>query len=161
MSRQMNRRMNRGMGWKRRPRARAEKMRKPRVLISHPTGNQNVRNALASLAKREMLAEFWTTIAWDPLSRWNLLLPAGTRMLLERRAYAEVPRELIKCVPWREMVRLGAKPRFLNHLLTSGERPFSIIGVYRHFDDNVAERVKSLHPDAVYAYEGGALKTFH
>src|SRR5580698_2710661 len=109
----MRRSMNRRIGQKRRPRARAEKMRKPRVLISHPTGNQNVRNALASLAIREMLAEFWTTIAW------NLLLPAGTRMLLERRAYAEVPRELIKCVPWREMVRLGAKPRFLNHLLTS------------------------------------------
>jgi starch synthase len=152
--------MNPWIGWKRRPRAQAKKMRKPRVLISHPTGNQNVRNALASLAEREMLAEFWTTIAWDPQSRWNRLLPAGMRMLLERRAYAEVPRELIKCVPWMEMVRLGVKPRFLNRLLTSGERPFSIIGVYRQFDGKVAGRVKSLHPDAVYAYEGGALKTF-
>jgi starch synthase len=148
------------MGWERRPRARPEKMRKPRVLISHPTGNQNVRNALASLAEREMLAEFWTTIAWDPQSRWNRLLPAGMRMLLERRAYAEVPRELIKCVPWREMVRLGAKPRFLNRLLTSGERPCSIIGVYRHFDGKVGGRVPSLGPDVVFAYEGGARETF-
>ncbi len=135
-------------------------MPKPRVLISHPTGNQNVRNALASFAEQEMLAEFWTTIAWDPQSCWNWLLPSGMRTLLERRAYAEVPRERIKCLPWREMVRLGAKPRFLNYLLTSGERPFSIIGVYRHFDSKVAGRVPGLRPDVVYAYEGGALETF-
>ncbi len=148
------------MGWKRRPRAQAEEMPKPRVLISHPTGNQNVRNALASLSERGMLAEFWTTIAWDAQSRWNRLLPAGTRTQLERRAYAETPRERIKCVPWREMVRLGAKPTFLNGLLTSGERPFSIIGVYRHLDGKVARRVPSLRPDVVYAYEGGARETF-
>jgi len=135
-------------------------MPKPRVLISHPTGNQNVRNALASLAERGMLAEFWTTIAWNAQSYWNRLLPAGMRTLLERRTYVEIPRERIKRVPWREMVRLGAKPRFLNGLLTSGERPFSIIGVYRHLDGKVAGRVQSLDPDVVYAYEGGARETF-
>ena len=135
-------------------------MNKPRVLISHPTGNQNVRNALASLAERGMLAEFWTTVAWDAQSHWNRLLPAGMRTLLERRAYVEAPRERIKCVPSREIVRLGAKPAFLNGLLTSGERPFSIIGVYRHFDGKVARRLRSLHPDVVYAYEGGARETF-
>ena len=135
-------------------------MPKPCVLISHPTGNQNVRNALASLAERGMLAEFWTTIAWDAQSRWNRLLPAGMRTQLERRTYAVAPRERIICVPSREMVRLGAKPTFLNGLLTSGERPFSIIGVYRHFDVKVARRVRSLRPDVVYAYEGGARETF-
>jgi glycosyltransferase involved in cell wall biosynthesis len=135
-------------------------MNEPRVLISHPTGNQNVRNALASLAEREMLAEFWTTVAWDMQSHWNRLLPAGMRALLERRTFAEAPREHIKCVPSREIVRLGAKPAFLNRFLTSGERPFSIIGVYRHFDGKVARRVRSLHPDVVYAYEGGARETF-
>jgi glycosyltransferase involved in cell wall biosynthesis len=135
-------------------------MHKPRVLISHPTGNQNVRNALASLAERGMLAEFWTTVAWDAQSHWNRLLPAGMRTLLERRAYAEAPRGRIRCVPSREMVRLGVKPAFLNSLLTSEERPFSIIGVYRHFDGKVAARLGSLHPDVVYAYEGGARATF-
>jgi len=135
-------------------------MNKPGILISHPTGNQNVRNALASLAERGMLAEFWTTVAWNAQSHLNRLLPAGMRALLERRTYAETPSERIKCVPSKEMVRLGAKPAFLNAFLTSGERPFSIIGVYRHFDGKVARRVRSLHPDAVYAYEGGALRTF-
>lgn len=139
-------------------------MNKPRILISHPTGNQNVRNALASLVERDMLAEFWTTLAWDAQSGWNRLLPAGMRTLLERRAYREAPAERVKCVPSREMVRLSAGTTLLSgplsRFLTSGERPFSIIGVYRHFDGKVARCLRSLHPDAVYAYEGGALKTF-
>jgi len=135
-------------------------MPKPRVLISHPTGNQNVRNALASLAERAMLAEFWTTIAWDAHSVWNRLLPQAIQTQLARRTYADAPRDRIKCVPWRESIRLGAKPAFLNNFLTSGERPFSIIGVYRHFDAKVARRVPSLAPDVVYAYEGGARETF-
>ena len=135
-------------------------MNEPRVLISHPTGNQNVRNAVASLAERGMLSEFWTTVAWDAQSHWNRLLPAGMRTLLERRAYVEAPGDRIQCVPSREIVRLGAKPAFLNGLLTSGERPFSIIGIYRHFDGKVARRIHSLRPDVVYAYEGGARETF-
>src|SRR5208282_5933294 len=101
-------------------------------------GQPERRNAFASLAERGILAEFWTAIAWDAQSHWNRPPPVGMRMLLERRTYAEVPRDRIKRVPWREMVRLGAKPGFLNSPLTSGERPFSIIGVYRHFDGKVA-----------------------
>jgi alpha-maltose-1-phosphate synthase len=132
----------------------------PSVLLSHPTGNQNLRNALRSLAENEMLAEFWTTIAWDQDSRWNRLLPSRLRTQLARRAFPEAPRELVKCAPWREVVRLGAQPRLLNSLFCSGERPFSIIGMYRHFDGKVAQRLRAMNLDAVYAYEGGAQQTF-
>ena len=135
-------------------------MDKPRILLSHPTGNQNVRNAIVSLAERKMLAEFWTTVAWDAQSGWNWLLPRRVRTLLERRAYLDVPRDRVRSVPWRETIRLGAGSTPVDHLLTSGERPFSIVGVYRHLDGKVARRVDSLRPDAVYAYEGGALETF-
>jgi len=135
-------------------------MKKPSVLISHPTGNQNLRNALRSLAENEMLAEFWTTIAWDCESRWNRFLPAGLRTQFARRAYADAPKERIHRVPWRETVRLGARLFFLEELLSSGERPFSVVGMYRDFDRRVAERLHRIKIDAVYAYEGGALKTF-
>ena len=135
-------------------------MNKPRVLISHATGNQNVRNALLSLAENGMLAEFWTAIAWNPESRWNRLLPLALQTQLARRAFPEAPRQGVRSVPWREAVRLGARPAFVRNLLCSGERPFSIVGMYRNFDGKVARRVATLHPDAVYAYEGGALNTF-
>jgi starch synthase len=130
------------------------------VLLSHPTGNQNVRNALRSLVDHHMLAEFCTTIAWDPDSPWNRLVPSRLSAQLERRSYEGVPQERISCVPAREIVRLGARSSILNRLLCSGERPFSIIGVYRHFDNKVARRLREIRPRAVYAYEGGALQTF-
>ncbi len=132
----------------------------PRVLISHPTGNQNVRNALRALVELEMLAEFWTTVAWNPKSMWNWLLPARLRDMLARRVYADAPQEMVKCVPWREIVRLGVRSSPLESLLCSGERPFSVNSMYRQFDARVARRLPKTGADAVYAYENGALKTF-
>lgn len=132
----------------------------PAVLLSHPTGNQNVRNALHSLAEREMLAEFCTTVAVRPQSRWVNLMPTFVRTQLIRRAYGEARWERIACVPFREAVRLAARSSPLQRLLCSEERPFSIIGVYRHFDARVASRLGRIKPAAVYAYEGGALQTF-
>lgn len=135
-------------------------MDRPRILISHPTGNQNVRNAAASLAERELLAEFWTTVAWYPESQWARLLPSKIEALLGRRSFSEIPRNRVRCVPSKEIVRVAAGSTPLKQLLTSGEKSFSIIGVYRHFDSKVARRLANLRPDAVYCYEGGALQTF-
>lgn len=132
----------------------------PAVLLSHPTGNQNVRNALRSLADHEMLAEFCTTVAVPPQSKWTKLLPASLRNQLVRRGYGEAPWERIACVPFRESVRLAAPSLRMEEILCSGERPFSVIGMYRHFDARVARRLRQIRPTAVYAYEGGALETF-
>lgn len=132
----------------------------PVVLMSHPTGNENVRNALRSLVERDMLAEFWTTIAWNADSRWNRLLPAGVRAQLARRAFPEAPAHQVRCVPWRETVRLAARSGRSAKSLCSGERPFSVIGMYRNFDERVARRLGALRPNIVYAYEGGALRSF-
>lgn len=132
----------------------------PSVLLSHPTGNQNVRNALRSLVEHDMLAEFWTAIAWDPESRWNKVLPASVCAKLARRVFKEAPGDRVKCVPSREIVRLGARFLPLGTLLTSGERPFSVIGMFRHFDAKVARRLREIEVDSVYAYEGGALQAF-
>lgn len=133
---------------------------KPRVLLSRTTANQNTRNALRGLVEHEMLAEFWTTFAWDPESAWNRLLPRGLRAQLARRSVSEAPASQIRTVPWREVVRLGARGTRLEALLCSGERTFSIVGMDRNFDAKVARRIRELRPDIVYAYEGAALETF-
>lgn len=133
---------------------------KPAILLSHPTGNQNVRNAVRSLVEHDMLAEFWTTIAWNPESRWNRFLPTSVRDQLARRSFPDVLRGLVKSVPSREIIRLGVRSSPLQGLLCSGERAFSVIGMYRHFDAQVARRVGEIGADAVYAYEGGARQTF-
>lgn len=132
----------------------------PSVLLSHPTGNQNVRNALRSLIEHDMLAEFWTAISWNPESRWNRVLPASVRAKLARRVFEDALGERVKCVPSREIVRLGARFFPLGNLLSSGERPFSVIGMFRHFDATVARRLREIEVDAVYAYEGTAHQAF-
>jgi len=130
------------------------------VLMSHPTGNQYVRNALRSLVERGMLAEFWTTIAWDRESPLNRLLPARLRRQLFRRSFENVARARLKSFPWRELVRLLTRSSPLEKMLCSGERPFSVIGMFRSFDRKVAGRLRKVNPDVVYAHEGGALHTF-
>lgn len=132
----------------------------PTVLLSRTTVNQNTRNALRSLVEHQMLAEFWTTLAWNSDSRWNSLLPVGMRTQLARRSISEAPPALVKSVPWREMVRLVARSTPLQSLLSSGERPFSIRGMTSNFDHRVARRVRELRTDMVYAYEDGGLQTY-
>src|SRR5580704_2276609 len=128
----------------------------PSVLLSHPTGNQNVRNVLRSLADHGMLAEFWTSIAWDPESRLNRFLPDGVRAQLARRCFSGVPAHRVKTLPWKEIVRLGARSTPLEAILSSQDRPFSSFGVYRHFDCRVADRLTELRPNVVYTYETAA-----
>ena len=133
---------------------------KPKVLLSRTTANQNTRNALRSLAEQDMLAEFWTTFVWNPQSVWNSFLPARLRTQLARRSVPEAPADLVKSVPWREVLRLGTRGTPLQNWVSSGERPFSIVGMSRHFDREVARRVHRLQPNIVYANEGAALQTF-
>jgi hypothetical protein len=142
------------------PEAQSEKMHKPRVLISHPTGNQNVRNALASLAERENAGGILDDRC---LGCAVSLEPAAAVGNADAARAAHVCGGAQRAHQVRSMEGDGSSGRqadVLNSLLTSGERPFSIIGVYRHFDGKVARRVPSLHPDVVYAYEGGARETF-
>jgi glycosyltransferase involved in cell wall biosynthesis len=107
-----------------------------------------------------MLAEFWTTFSWNPELPWSRLLPSGLRARLARRTFPEAPEHQIKTAPWREVVRLGIRATPMAGILCSGERAFSVIGIYRNFDRQVARRVTELNLNIAYAYEGGALQTF-
>jgi len=107
-----------------------------------------------------MLAEFWTSIAWDPDSAWNRVFPPGLRNQLMRRVFSQAPPGRVHSVPSREVVRLAARYLPFGSVLGSGESPFSVTGIYRQLDDRVAQRLRNIEVDAVYAYEGGALQTF-
>lgn len=132
----------------------------PSILMSHPTGNQYVRNALRSLVEHDMLCEFWTTIAWNEDSVWNRTLPASLKRQLLRRSFRDVPQEKLHSVPWREIVRLGIRSTPIERTLCSDERAFSVIAMFRNFDERVAQRLSEVRPDGVYAHEGGARTTF-
>lgn len=132
----------------------------PMVLFAHPTGNQNSRNALRSLVENNMLASFWTTICWDENSRWNRVLPENISGRLNRRSFPEAPAARIHTVPAREALRQLLLSLGLKNAIGVSEKPYSVIGVYRHFDKQVSRWLKKNDVDAVYAFEGAALNTF-
>lgn len=136
------------------------KERQPTVLQSRTVVNHNARNALRGFVEQGMLAEFWTTVAWNPESGWNRFLPSSARSKLARRSVCEAPANLVRCVPLRELVRVGIIGTPMESLLSSGERAFSLVGMARNFDARVARRVKELRPEIVYGYEGSSFQTF-
>jgi len=118
------------------------------ILVSHPTGNEFVRAALAAFDRAGMLGEFWTTLSWNSRSPINRILPRRVRAILERRSFSDSIRSRTRTFPFRESVRL---------LIDA----FSVDTVLRHLDRKVAEHLSKVdNLDSVYAYEDSALQSF-
>ena len=131
-----------------------------RFLLSHAMGNANVRQALTALHEHDLLAEFWTTIRWNPESAVNAILPGRVRAELNRRSYPQVPRHLVHTRPWREVGRLLALRAGRGQLTRRNESYLSVANVCYALDRAAAKRIEGGGIDAVYAYEDGALETF-
>lgn len=134
-----------------------------KLLISHPTGNQNVRAAAVSFARMGIATSFHTTIATFSGDALDCLSDLKVFSALRRRRYDNSLRSITKTSPWLEMARLVSL-RAGFHYLTNRERSmFSTDSVYRDLDRRVANtlRYRSAHgTSAVYAYEDGALSSF-
>src|SRR5450755_949533 len=112
------------------------------VLLSHPTGNVNVRQAALALAEVNRLAEFWTCIHWNPDSPAGRWLPARVRALLERRVLPPSVRARTRTDPWLEAARLAASKFGLAAFARHEHGVFSVDAVYRQFDGRVARRLR-------------------
>jgi len=126
------------------------------ILLSHPTGNANVRAVLAALENAGELESFHTSVGVADgvaASRQNNLL---------QKRHFPVPASKFKSRPFREIIRLAAnKTRF--RLLTRHETGWaSIDAVYRDLDRAVSAQLlrNAKRPFGVYCYEDGALETF-
>ena len=131
------------------------------ILLSHPTGNANLREAVRALDEAGLLAEFWTSVCWNQEHWLNRVIPCSASRKLGRRAFSHVGRDQLHCHPWVELGRLVSRQLNLSSLLRHEVGRFSVDAVYRSLDSRVAAR---LH-DApcirgVYAYEDGALASF-
>ena len=131
------------------------------ILMSHATGNANVRHAALALTESKQLAEFWTCVSWNPDSPFNKILPRRVRQQLERRTLPPIVRERTRHVPWREAGRMLAAQLGWKFLSEHESGPCSIDAVFHDLDRKVARRVKrAAGLTGVYAYEDGAAATF-
>jgi alpha-maltose-1-phosphate synthase len=132
------------------------------ILLSHPTGNENVRQAARAFSDEGILAEFWTTLSWNPNTPLRHVLPQSLRELLQRRSFPDSVRARTHTVPFREMMRLlGGAIGFSSRHETGA---LSIDAVSRELDRKVAERLGKIEPPQavklIYAYEDAALESF-
>ncbi len=134
------------------------------MLLSHPTGNANVRHAALALAEAGLLEEFWTCVEWNPDSWKARLAPPRLRRELERRMFPAAVRARARSFPWREWGRLISSRVGLGVLARHERGVFSLDAIYQDLDRRVARRARTLGAAGllrgVYAYEDGAEDSF-
>ncbi|WP_035333222.1 glycosyltransferase family 4 protein [Dyadobacter crusticola] len=134
-----------------------------KVIISHPTGNANVRAMLSGLHQRDALHRFYTTLAIFPDGFWDKVSGLGPFRELKRRSYDISLKSKTRIWPGREAGRLLFSKAKWDSLTGQENDPFSVDSVYRSLDKRIASTLHSAKREgvsAVYAYEDGALETF-
>jgi starch synthase len=131
------------------------------ILLSHPTANQNVRQAALALAEADLLSEFWTCLNWKEGGFFERRLPARLRNELRRRSFPDRVKPFTRTFGWREAGRLLFQQLGLRFLTRPERGPFSVDAVYLSLDRHVARRLQNSREfKAVYAYDSGALESF-
>src|SRR5207237_10900092 len=98
------------------------------ILLSHPTGNEFVRQAVTAFDETDMLREFWTTLSWNPNGFSHRLLPQPVREVSSRRSFPASIRSRTQTVPLCEIGRLLAGA-------------FRILAVSFALDEKVSARI--------------------
>jgi glycosyltransferase involved in cell wall biosynthesis len=129
------------------------------IILSHPTGNANVRHAAFAFAESNLLKQFFTTINWSSDSAIDRIVPPALRETVRRRSFPKVVRRRTRSMPVREVARLivGAM-----HLRLSSQLNFlSIDAISATLDRTVAAEIeKSDGCKLAYSYEDCAAATF-
>ncbi|MBO9699685.1 MAG: glycosyltransferase family 4 protein [Sporocytophaga sp.] len=134
-----------------------------KIILSHPTGNANVRAAAVGMKEAGLLNEFHTSIAVfpdDPLFKLSRL--RGPFSEMGRRVFDPSLKDLTYSSPLWEIGRLISSKVGFSSLIEHEKGLFCVDSVYRRVDKIVAKTLikKNNGFSAVYAYEDGALHSF-
>lgn len=135
-----------------------------KLVVNHPVGNANVRAALSGLYKAELLAEFHTSIAVFKGGMLDKSSEISFLTELKRRYYSSNLKKITRVQPWSELGRLSATKMNLKKLIKHEQGIFCIDNVYFNLDCYTASRLEQLtklNVKGVYAYEDGAINSFH
>ena len=131
------------------------------IILSHPTGNFNVRMTAKVLFDCDLLEEFNTCISLPQHNPIINSLGGKIRDEYFRRVFSEIPESKQVSYPYRELFRQLYSRTGLFQRPYQESHPFSVYSVYKSFDQNVASRIKKgTKASAVYSYEDGARETF-
>ncbi|WP_017733604.1 glycosyltransferase family 4 protein [Nafulsella turpanensis] len=134
-----------------------------KLILSHPTGNANVRAAADGFYKADHLSRFYTSVAvfsGSFLDNIGALKPLAE---VRRRSFNMDLKPVTKVSPWLEFGRIVASKAGLSELVRHEKGILSIDAVYQDIDKRVAASLKYAIKEgigAVYAYDDGALNSF-
>lgn len=134
-----------------------------KIIINHPTSNQNNRAVLKGLFSAGLLYKFYTTIAAFSGSLLHKMSKFGPFKEISRRRFDDELRTLTVTSPYREFTRLLSPKLGLKSLSKHETGLFSVDAVYQNLDKKVALTLKKESRnglDAIYAYEDGAYNSF-
>ena len=130
------------------------------IVLTHPTGNANVRAVLEALEHAGLLARFVTTLGWSEVSYPQL----ASRIRGKLRRNYQLPADKIDIHPVREAVRLVAGALGLRWLTDKEAAWASVDAVYQSLDREAARRLRHAEYGTcvrgVYAYEDCAEQLF-
>lgn len=134
-----------------------------KIIVSHPTLNENSKNLVIGLLKNQILYKLFTSIA---IFSGQLLFKLGSNPKLKdlkRRSLDKAWQPYTKSKSFFEFGRLLASKLHLEYLVKHEKGIFCIDKVYQKHDKWVANslaKAKKEGLSGVYAYEDGALATF-
>lgn len=134
-----------------------------KTLISHPTGNQNVRAAVRGGVDAGIITAFHTCVATFPGDILDYVSTLGPFSEISRRRLDIKLKPVTKMWPWLEVGRLIASKTGFHPLTKHEHGHFCIDAVYANLDKRVASTLKQAAKNgtgAVYAYEDGAYFSF-
>jgi len=134
-----------------------------KLIISHPTGNANLRAAALGFNKAGILSKFYTSIASFEGDLLDKLSSVPSLSELKRRKFDSSLQSITRSWPWRETGRLLSTKIGAGFLSRHETGVFSVDAVYQNLDKRVASllaREQHAGATAVYAYEDGAEYSF-
>lgn len=135
------------------------------ILLSHPTGNQNSRQAAKAYSESGGLSSFDTAFHTSNHNFLPRILPPMISQELLRRDFSEAvkPHQIESVAALRELTRLASQKLGINFLTQREKGWASIDAVYHAVDRAVAKRIRarSAAISSVHSYEDGALETFN
>jgi len=130
------------------------------VVVSHPTGNANVRHVVRGLADARLLNSYNTTVACFSKGLWRNLSRLPGLSEIRRRQYEDDLRPFVATEPMRELCRLASQRLGLRDLVRHEKGVFAIDRIYQDLDKASAQQSRDEAVRAFYSYEDGALETF-
>jgi glycosyltransferase involved in cell wall biosynthesis len=128
------------------------------VILSHPTGNINVREVAEALEKAGSLGKFYTSVAVFKNTFPHIISKYGPLKEFRRRSFASNLKPFTCTRPYLELARMASQKLGYHNALKHEKGIFCVDKVYNDLDSHVSKKLRN--NSAVYAYEDGAFESF-